>query len=228
MTTGLAFAAFAARVAPAKPAMALAASLPDELAAIESRSGGRLGVAILDTATQARVDHRGTERFPLCSTFKVLAVAAVLKRVEAGRDHLDRRIVVRRTDLESYSPVTKDRIGDAMTLGELCAAAMTYSDNTAANLVLKRLGGPPAVTAYARTLGDTATHLDSYEPLGRRAPLVGLGRGDMTTPAAMVRDLQMLVLGDALAPASRDQLKAWLLGCRTGDRRLRAGLPEGW
>src|SRR5579883_2890207 len=202
---GLAAAAFGRALARPEPARAFAASLSDELAAIEARSGGRLGVSVLDTASLARVDHRADERFPLCSTFKILAVAAVLKRADAGREHLDRRIVIRRADLVAYSPVVKDRIGDAMTLADLCAAAMTESDNTAADLILRSLGGPKAVNAYARTLGDATT-----------------------TPSAMVRDLQALVLGDALTASSRDQLKAWLLGCRTGDRRLRAGLPEDW
>jgi beta-lactamase class A len=203
-------------------------SLQKVLAAIEAKTGGRLGVAVLDTASGARADYRGNERFPLCSTFKVLAVSAVLKRVEAGREHLDRHVVLKRTDLVAYSPVLKDRVGDTITLAELCAAAMTESDNTAADFVLKSLGGPAAVTAYARTIGDTVTHLDNNEPLLNHAKPVGLARADTTTPAAMASDLQTLVLGDALAPASRDQLKAWLLGCKTGDKRLRAGLPEGW
>jgi beta-lactamase class A len=225
---GLAAAAFGRALARPEPARAFAASLSDELAAIEARSGGRLGVSVLDTASLARVDHRADERFPLCSTFKILAVAAVLKRADAGREHLDRRIVIRRADLVAYSPVVKDRIGDAMTLADLCAAAMTESDNTAADLILRSLGGPKAVNAYARTLGDATTHLDNKEPLLNHRKPIGLARSDTTTPSAMVRDLQALVLGDALTASSRDQLKAWLLGCRTGDRRLRAGLPEDW
>jgi beta-lactamase class A len=224
----LAAAAFGRGLALPEPARAFAASLPDELAALEAKSGGRLGVAVLDTASLARVDYRADERFPLCSTFKILAVAAVLKRAEAGREHLDRRIVIKRADLVAYSPVTKDRIGDAMTVADLCAAAMTESDNTAADLILRSLGGPKAVNAYARAIGDTTTHLDNAEPLLNHPKPVGLARSDTTTPAAMVKDLQALVLGEALTAGSRDRLKAWLLGCRTGDRRLRAGLPEGW
>ena len=227
-TTGLATATFATGLFRPKPAAAFAASLPNDLAAIETRSGGRLGVAVLDTASQTRIDYRGNERFPLCSTFKVLAVAAVLKRVEAGREHLDRGFVLKRTDLVNYSPVLKDRVGDTITLAELCAAAMTDSDNTAADFVLKSLGGPAAVTAYARTLGDTVTHLDNNEPLFSRTKPVGLAKADLTTPTIMVNDLQALLFGDALTPGSREQLKGWLLGCKTGDRRLRAGLPDGW
>ena len=228
VTAGLAAAAFGAGLFRPKPAGAFAASLQNDLAAIEAKVSGHLGVAVLDTASQARIDYRGNERFPLCSTFKVLAVSAVLKRVEAGRERLDRPFVLKRTDLVAYSPVLKDRIGDTITLAELCAAAMTESDNTAADFVLKSLGGPAAVTAYARSIGDTVTHLDNNEPLFSRAKPVGLAKSDMTTPTVMVNDLQALLFGDGLAPSSREQLKAWLLGCKTGDKRLRAGLPEGW
>ena len=235
VTVGLSASLFGAAFWQPQPARAFASSLESDFAALESdfaaieaKSGGRLGVAVLDTASGARVDHRGNERFPLCSTFKVLAVSAVLKRAEAGREHLDRRIAIKRAELIAYSPVLKDQIGDSLTLVELCAAAMTESDNTAADLVLKNLGGPAAVTAYARTLGDTVTHLDNSEPLLNRAKPFGLSKGDTTSPSAMVNNLQALVLGDALAPTSRDQLKTWLLGCKTGDKRLRAGLPEGW
>jgi len=228
VTARLAAAPFGAGLFQPKPAGAFAASLQNDLAAIEAKVSGRLGVAVLDTASQARIDYRGNERFPLCSTFKVLAVSAVLKRVEAGREHLDRGFVLKRADLVAYSPVLKDRIGDAITLAELCAAAMTESDNTAADFVLKSIGGPAAVTAYARTIGDMVTRLDNNEPLFSRNKPVGLAKADMTTPMAMVNDLQAIVLGDALAPSSREQLKAWLLGCKTGDKRLRAGLPAGW
>jgi beta-lactamase class A len=221
-------AALGAGFALPRPARAFAPSLQNDLAAIEARSGGRLGVAVLDTATQARVGHRADERFLLCSTFKILAVSAVLKRAEAGVEQLDRRFAIRHADLVAYSPVLKDRVGDTMTLAELCMAAMTESDNTAADFVLKSLGGPAAVTAYARTLGDTVTHLDNSEPLLNHAKPVGLAKSDTTSPTAMVNDLQALVLGDALTANSRDQLKAWLVGCKTGDKRLRAGLPQGW
>ena len=202
-------------------------SLAGTLARIEAGSGGRLGVAILDTATGARSGHRAGERFPMCSTFKLLAAGAVLTRVDTGREQLDRRIRFEAADLVAYSPVTKPHAGGAgMTLAELCEAAMTYSDNTAANLLLASLGGPSAVTAFARTLGDRATRLDRTEPTLNEA-IPGDPR-DVTTPAAMLANLRHLALGDALAPASRDQLVRWLVANKTGDARLRAGLPAGW
>ncbi len=206
---------------------AAAPLLADELSRIESGSGGRLGVAILDTGTQRHAEHRAAELFPMCSTFKLLAAAAVLKRCENGQDQLQRRITFQASDLVTYSPVTKDHVGgDGMTLAELCAAALNYSDNTAANLLLASLGGPQALTAYARRIGDSTTRLDRIEPdLNEAAP--GDPR-DTTTPAAMLQNLRTLLFGEVLSAASKDQLTAWLLANRTGDTRLRAGLPPGW
>jgi beta-lactamase class A len=199
----------------------------ERIAALEARSGGRLGVAVLDTGTGARVGRRETERFPLCSTFKVLAAALVLARVERGEERLERRVVFTERDLVTYSPATKDRVGPpGMSVGELCEAAMTLSDNTAGNLLLASFGGPAALTAFARTLGDEATRLDRIETeLNEAAP--GDPR-DTTTPAAMAENLRRLLFGEVLSPASRERLAAWLIANKTGDTRLRAGVPKDW
>ena len=163
----------------------------------------------------------------MCSTFKVLACAAVLARVDAGRESLDRRIRFAASDLVTYSPVTKGRVGgDGMTLAELCEAGITQSDNTAGNLILASLGGPSSVTAYARDLGDSVTRLDRTETsLNEAAP--GDPR-DTTTPRAMTANLQTLVVGTALSQPSSDQLTAWLVANQTGGAKLRAGLPRNW
>ncbi|MEP9379877.1 class A beta-lactamase [Aquabacter sp. CN5-332] len=197
----------------------------DRLAAIEARTGGRLGVAVIDTANDARAGYRADERFPMCSTFKVLASAAVLSRVDAGKETLDRRIRYDKADLVTYSPATEKHVSDGMTLAELCAAAITLSDNTAGNLLLANIGGPEGLTAYARLIGDPVSRLDRIETaLNEAAPG---DPHDTTTPAAMAANLRRLVLGDALSAASRKQLTDWLLANTTGDTRLRAGLP-GW
>jgi beta-lactamase class A len=122
------------------------AGLRERLAAIKAQSGGRLGVAVFDTGTGARADWRGAERFPLCSTFKLLAGAALLSRVDAGREALNRKINYETRDLVPYSPVTKLHVGAGMTLAELCEAAITQSDNTAGNLILADIGGPSGLT----------------------------------------------------------------------------------
>ena len=213
--------------AMARAAPGLAPGLAAELSRVEAESGGRLGVAVLDTLTGMGAGHRADERFPMCSTFKLLAAAAVLKRVDAGDERLDRRIAFEAGDIVVNSPITKERVGGAdMSLAELCEAAMTVSDNTAGNLMLASLGGPQGLTAYARSLGDTVTRLDRIEPdLNEAVP--GDPR-DTTTPAAMLSNLHALALGSVLSPRSRDQLTAWLNGNKTGDTRLRANLPNGW
>ncbi len=196
------------------------------IAPLEKTTGGRLGVAVLDTATGARYAHRGDERFPMCSTFKVLLASAVLTRVTEGRENLDRRIVYTARDLVTYSPETKKHVGTGMTVAQLCLAALTLSDNTAANLLLASIGGPAAVTRFARSLGDEFSRLDRIETALNEA-LPGDPR-DTTTPLAMLANLQRLLLGSALAPAARRQLTEWMLQNKTSDERLRAGVPKTW
>jgi beta-lactamase class A len=207
--------------APAKTA-----PLIDAITQLESKSGGRLGVSVLDTKTGAVVQHRGDERFPMCSTFKVLASAAVLKSMGGKLELLQQRIRFAESDLVEYSPVTREHVGgDGMTLEELCEAAITRSDNTAGNLLLKTIGGPTGLTGFARSLGDEVTRLDRIEPDLNEA-IAGDPR-DTTTPNAMAANFRSLLVGDALLPAARDQLAKWLIANKTGDSRLRAGLPQG-
>ena len=203
------------------------AAFERQLAELEKASGGRLGVAFLDTGSEVRGGHRADERFPMCSTFKLLLAGAVLARVDRHQEDLSRMVHFTREQMVAYSPVTETRVGDrGITVGELCAAAVTQSDNTAANLLLDSIGGPKGLTAFVRSIGDEVTRLDRREPELNEA-LPGDPR-DTTTPAAMVSSLRKLVLGDALSEASRMQLTEWLVQNKTGDKRIRAGLPAGW
>ena len=218
---------FAAVLAAPGARAAEASSAEARVAAIEAAAGGRLGVAVIDAVGKLRLAHRADERFPMCSTFKALAAAAALKRVDAGADALDRRIAFGPADLLEYAPIAKRHVGEGgMSLADVCAAAIQWSDNTAANLLLKAIGGPPAITAFARALGDSVTRLDRDEPTLNTA-IPGDLR-DTTSPAAMAADQRALILGDALSPASRRQLEAWMAGDRVADKRLRAGLPADW
>ncbi|AWN53866.1 class A beta-lactamase [Methylobacterium sp. 17Sr1-1] len=196
------------------------------LAQLERRDGGMLGVEVRDTATGRRFGHRADERFPMCSTFKAIAAAAVLARADAGKDDLNRRIAYGRDALLSYAPVTTKHVETGMTLAELCAAAVVWSDNTAANLMLDTLGGPGGITAFARAHGDTVTRLDRTEPTLNTA-IAGDVR-DTTSPAAMVGLLENVLLGRALSAESRARLIGWMHDSPTGLKRVRAGLPEGW
>jgi beta-lactamase class A len=214
------------RAASAAPWLSSAA-VQAKLSALESSALGRLGVQILDTATGQEYGYRSDERFLMLSSFKLLASALVLHRVDARLDSLERSIPYTRGDLVTWSPVTERQVERGrMTLAELCAATITTSDNTAANLILSSYGGPAALTAYARQLGDTVTRLDRTEPeLNVPHPHEAL---DTTTPRAMLHTMQKVVLGDALSPESRKLLQRWLVANTTGDRRLRAGLPTDW
>jgi beta-lactamase class A len=194
---------------------------------IEVASQGRLGVAVLDTRTGLLEGHRLDERFPMCSTFKWLAAAHVLHRVDRGSEQLDRRIHYGRDVLLPHSPLTAGHAdADGMTLAELCHATITTSDNAAGNLILKSLGGPRELTRYARSLGDRVTSLDRWEPDLNEAA-AGDPR-DTTSPRAMAGLLNQTVVGGALSTASRAQLARWLLATRTNLQRLATELPDGW
>jgi beta-lactamase class A len=211
----------------AEPAPAEKDVTEQRIAAIEAHTGGRLGVAALATGSNRRIEHRAGERFPMCSTFKFLAAAAVLHRIDQKQDQLNRMIPYTAADLLEYAPVTREHVKEGgMTLAALCAAAISYSDNTAGNLLIKAIGGPAALTRYARTLGDEETRLDRLEPYLNSA-LPGDER-DTTTPAAMLGNLRRLLLGDALSPVSRAQLEVWLAENKTGGKMIRAGLPNDW
>ncbi|MGB7976832.1 MAG: class A beta-lactamase [Roseiarcus sp.] len=197
------------------------------LAEIETREGGRLGVFVRDTGAGETIEHRADERFPMCSTFKLLAAAAVLKRVDEGAERLDRTIAYGPSDLLEYAPITKAHVAQGgMTVADLCAAAIDWSDNTAANLVLQTIGGPVGFTTFARSLGDEVTRLDRNEP-SLNESLPGDPR-DTTSPRAMAASMQKVLLGDVLSESSRRQLQAWLINDKVGDKRLRAGLPSSW
>ncbi|MGD9799220.1 MAG: class A beta-lactamase [Parvularculaceae bacterium] len=198
-----------------------------ELASIESRLEGRVGVAAFDVSTGRTISHRADERFAMCSTFKWALAALLLREQEAGRLSIHRPLPIREDDLVPYAPVVEKRVASgSMTIAELCAAATGLSDNAAANILLRLIGGPEGFTASLRALGDQTTRLDRWETdLNENAP--GDPR-DTTTPSAMIALLRTFFIGDALNAASKERLAAWMIASKTGADRLRAGLPQGW
>ncbi|MET3665281.1 class A beta-lactamase [Caulobacter sp. 1776] len=215
----------------ALPAWSLAAqtappALTSRISDLEQRSGGRLGVAVLDTHDGQRFAWRGEDRFRMCSTFKMPLAAAILRRVDQGRERLGRWIAYGPEVLMGNSPVTEKHVGAGMMVAELCEATITRSDNAAANLLLDALEGPASLTRFLRAIGDQTTRCDRREPeLNTGAPD---DPRDTTTPSAILETWKTLLLGDALSPASSQQLTDWVVANRTGDKRLRAGLPRGW
>jgi beta-lactamase class A len=193
----------------------------------ERDSGGHIGVYAKNLKTGALLSWRAHERFLMCSSFKASLAASVLGRVDRGQARMDELIAYGPADLMEWAPVAKQNLEKgAMSVADMCAAAVELSDNTCANALLARFGGPPALTAFWRSIGDTVSRLDHNEPELNRTP-PGDPR-DTTTPAAMSGNLHKLILGTALSPASREHLTNWMLGCKTGDNRLRAGLPKDW
>lgn len=201
-------------------------NVQQKLEALEKSTGGRLGVALINTADDSQIVYRADERFAMCSTSKVMAAAAVLKQSESDKTLLNQRVEIKKSDLINYNPIAEKHVNGTMTLAELSAAALQYSDNTAMNKLIKHLGGPDKVTAFARSLGDETFRLDRTEPTLNTA-IPGDPR-DTTTPLAMAQTLRNLTLGKALAETQRAQLVTWLKGNTTGSASIQAGLPTSW
>lgn len=197
------------------------------IASLEKSVGARLGVTLIDASGKILVAHKPDERFPMCSTFKLIASAAVLAKVDTGAEKLDRVVPYKESDLLSYAPVSKAHVGEGgMKLGDLCAAAVQWSDNTTANLILDVIGGPKGFTDFCRTLGDHVTRLDRTE-LSLNTAIPGDPR-DTTSPRAMAMSLRAALVGETLTVRSRQQLAEWAIGDKVGDKRVRAGLPKDW
>ncbi|MEV7967857.1 class A beta-lactamase [Sphaerisporangium sp. NPDC088356] len=197
------------------------------LRALEVSTKSRIGAYAVDTATGKTINYRSGERFPLLSTFKALAAAAVLRKARTSDPGLMNRVIHwKSSDLKANSPITEKHVDDGLTVAQLCAAAIDYSDNTAGNMLLKQVGGPAGLTRYFRALKDPITRLDRWETeLNNWNPKE---KRDTTTPAAMAGNLRKVTFGTALDAKDQAQLIGWLRGNTTGDARIRAGLPKTW
>jgi beta-lactamase class A len=205
------------------PALASA----DALRKLEQESGGRLGVAVLDTGSGRVWGHRSEEAFALCSTFKLLLAGAVLQQVDQGKLKLDQWVPFNRADLVEHAPSTQPKVkGGGMSVVDLVEAIQRTSDNVAANLLMRLVDGPEGLTKWLRGLDDAVTRVDRWEPEMNRVP-VGEVR-DTTSPAAMAATTAKLLVGDVLSQESRARLIGWMQATQTGARRLRAGLPASW
>ncbi|MBF6330038.1 class A beta-lactamase [Nocardia transvalensis] len=201
------------------------ASGQERFAELERKYGARVGVFAVDSQGK-QVAYRGDERFAFESTFKTLVCGGLLREHSLASGYFDQVVHYTKEDLVAYSPVTETRVDSGMSVGELCEAAITKSDNTAGNQLLKLLGGPSALTSFLRSIGDSVTRSDRWETeLNTSIP--GDER-DTTTPAAIAADYRALVVGEVLGAPERERLKSWLLANTTGGQRIRAGVPSGW
>ncbi|WP_425608013.1 class A beta-lactamase [Pontibacterium granulatum] len=201
-------------------------SFEKKIAAIENKLDGRIGLVMLNLNNGEKLAYNAHDRFPISSTFKIVLCGAILAKVDAGDESLDRHITFEKSEIVNWSPITENLFQTGMSVGELCNATMTMSDNTAANLLLATIGGPQGLTMFLRGIGDDTTRLDRWETkLNEGAP------GDLrdtTTPAAALRTLKELLFGKALSVPSRRQLTKWMIDDKVADDLLRASLPEGW
>lgn len=206
----------------------LSSNSDDKFKSLEQKSHGMLGIYALDTNTNKSISYNAEKRFPFCSTFKVLLVSAILKKSETQPSLLQEKLFFTEKEIKEsgYEPVTKNHIKDGMTISELCAATIMYSDNGAANLLIKKLDGLNQINAFARSIGDNTFRLDRFEPELNAA--IPSDLRDTTTPIIMTKDLEKLLLGHALAPHQQHLLKTWLEHNTTGDLRIRASVPKDW
>ncbi|MGW0943424.1 class A beta-lactamase [Streptomyces sp. NPDC002623] len=226
LTAGAATAAALLTTAPARATTAATDPVTARLRDLEAGHGARLGVFAHNVRTRRSVRYRADELFPVCSLFKPLAVAAVLRDLDRDGEVLARRIHYTADEVVANSPVTETHVADGMTIAELSAAAIQVSDNTAGNLLLRELGGPTAVTRFARSVGDRVTRLDRWEPDLNSAEPDRIT--DTTSPYAIGRTYARLILGDALTAPDRTRLTDWMLGTVTSANRFRKGLPPNW
>ena len=202
------------------------ARLDQRMAALEQQYSAKIGLAVLRPSDRAQYAHRGDERFAHCSTFKVYAVAALLRLVDAGKASLDTRILIDPAAVVADSPVTSKAAGTEMTLSDISVAALTQSDNTAGNYLLHAIGGPSAITDFARSVGDTETRGDRFEVELNTA--IPDDPRDTSTPVSLATGFETTILGDGLPAADRTRLQEWMRQSATSTARIRAGLPAGW
>ncbi len=208
------------------PVSAEAGPLTDTVEQLEAEVGGRIGVMLTQQDTTWTLKHRATERFPMSSTFKSLLCGAVLERVDKGNEDLKVQVTYDEKELVSYSPVTEKHVASGMSVEQLCEATVTLSDNSAANLLLERVGGPEGLTGFLRRLGDDVTRLDRWETELNQATPGDLR--DTTTPDAILSTLNKLLFGDVLHPQSRARLRQWMVDDKVADGLIRKHLPHGW
>ncbi len=230
LTVGVGTALAAAVPTAAHASTQVRERLAGQLSELEQEYAARLGVFAHDTATGRTVTYRAEEHFPICSVFKTLAVAAVLRDLDHDGAYLARRI--RYTEeyvtAAGYAPITgtPEHLANGMTVEQLCAAAVSHSDNGAANLLMRELGGPSAITRFCRSIGDGTTRLDRWEPeLNSAEPW---RKTDLTSPRAIGQTYARLVLGRALPSEDRERLTGWLIANTTNTHRFRTGLPDDW
>ncbi|MFV8309093.1 class A beta-lactamase [Mycobacteroides chelonae] len=194
--------------------------------ALEDWYKARIGLYAIDLNSLTTIEHRADDQFSMCSTFKTYAAARLLQLADAGAIDLNTKVAIASDEIVVDSPITRGEAGSSMSLGDICAAALIHSDNTAGNIMLRTIGGPTAITAFAQSIGDSHSRLDRWEPDLNTA--VPADPRDTTTPRALCTGYRQILTADVLAIQARDRLLTWMRSNVTSSKRFRAGLPPGW
>ncbi|MDP3269525.1 MAG: class A beta-lactamase [Legionella sp.] len=203
------------------------ASIQQKLAELENSSGGRIGIYAINTANGTHLQYHANERFPMGCTSKVIGVATILNKSVSDSSLLSQKVSYTKKDLTNWNPITEKHLATGMTVSELCSASISYSDNAAMNLLVKKMGGLEQINVFARSIHNDSFRQDNGWP--EEALSGGQGNlNDSSTPKAMAESLQKLAFTDALAKPQRELLVSWLKATTTGDFRIRAGVPKGW
>lgn len=200
-------------------------AIQNKLMQLENGFDGKIGVYAVNTENNQVVAYRADELFPVQSTFKVIAVAALLNKSKKDKNLLQQKIIYSSQELVGWVPITKLHVNEGMTLAALSAATISYSDNTAVNLIIKQIGGPQAVTDFAHSIGNKTFNVVHYEANLNSDPK---DTRDTSTPKDMAISLEKIVLGNVLTPTDKQLLLSWLKNNTTGNQRIRAGVPMGW
>ncbi|MCF6766562.1 class A beta-lactamase [Thiotrichales bacterium 19S3-7] len=201
----------------------------EQIHQLELEYGGKIGITVIDTSNNATLRYHSNDRFPYCSTFKFIVVGAILKQSNHNPNLLTQRIYYTKNDIvNAYSPYTIDNLkqgNSSMSVKALSKAAM-YSDTTATNLLIKKLGGNDKVIEFAHSIGNTPFRLDRMEPHINTA--IPGDQRDTSTPYAMAYSMQQIALGNVLNKMQKDYFQQWLRLNQTGDQRIRAAAPSNW
>ncbi|ULU24249.1 class A beta-lactamase [Dyella terrae] len=234
-------------------------TLQHSLEALAQRAHpGVLGIAVLDLNSGASARVNADQAFPMMSVFKAPVAAAVLSHIDSGTLSLQQPVTITRDQVMGGSAIPSigaNFRGERMTftVEQLLKAAVSESDNTAVNALIRTLGGPSVVTDYLRAHGIDGMRIDIDEAVVAQV-FDGLRPGEKepfdeshaaakeryehgyqafladprnrSTPDAAIVFLHKLVGRELLSPASTQRLLA-LMEAQTIPNRLRAGLPQG-
>jgi len=203
--------------------------LRSEIANCASSAQGRVGVMAMLLETGESVSLSGDQRSPMQSVYKFPIGMATLHLVDQGKLSLRQKVKVIKSEYVrsgQHSPI-RDKFpqGVTLTIQDLLRYAVSESDGSASDVLLRVAGGPVAVMKYLHQLGiDGVIVADTEKEIGRD---VSVQYRNWATPQSAVALLRALHEGKPLSSASRALLLKLMIETPTGMRRLKGLLPAG-